>query len=122
MKGLQWFGLLGAPFAWAAQHVVGFWLTEVGCDRGGVSGLSIDSWTAVITALAAATALLAEVAAIRAFRATREARGMGGSEEDPPEGRVHFLATVGIAIAPLFFFIIVMNGVGVLVLQNCHQG
>lgn len=122
LGAVQWFGLLGAPLAWAVQHVIGYWLTEVGCDRGGVGGLSIDGLTVAVTALAAALAALAELAAIMAFRATREARGVGGSDEDPPQGRVHFLATVGIAIAPLFFFIIVMNGVGVVVLQDCHQG
>jgi len=122
MRGLQWFGLLGAPFAWAVQHVLGYWLTEVGCDRGGVGSVSVDTWTAVITAVAAILALLAELAAISAFRATRAARGVGGTDEDPPQGRVNFLATIGIAIAPLFLFIIVMSGVGVLVLQDCHQG
>ena len=40
------------------------------------------------------------------------------TDEAPPKGRVHFLATVGVAIAPLFFFIIVMSGVGVAVLGN----
>ncbi|HEY1358625.1 MAG TPA: hypothetical protein VGF21_09985 [Thermoleophilaceae bacterium] len=122
MTRLQWFGLLGAPFAWTVQHVAGYWLTEVRCERGGVSGLSLDAWVTVITAIAASVALLSALAAIRAFRATRGARGAGGAEEDPPQGRIHFLATVGIAIAPLFFFIIVMDGVGVAILQNCHQG
>ena len=75
----------------------------------------------VATVVAAALAVLAELAAIQTFRATRGARGKGGSEEQPPKGRVHFLAIVGIAITPLFFFIIVMNGVGVVLLQNCHQ-
>ncbi len=122
LGAVQWFGLLGAPLAWAVQHVLGFWLTELGCERGGVGGLSLDAWSVAITAVAASVAALAELAALRAFRATSEARGIGGSDEDPPQGRVHFLATVGIAIAPLFFFIIVMNGVGVVVLQDCHQG
>jgi hypothetical protein len=119
---LLWFGLLGAPAAWTAQFLVGYWLSEVGCSRGGDSGLAVDGWTIAATAVAAVLALLAELCAIRTFRATRGVRGVGGSDEPPPKGRVHFLAVVGIVIAPLFFFIIVMSGVGVVVLEDCHQG
>jgi hypothetical protein len=119
---LLWFGLLGAPAAWTVQFLIGYWLSEVGCSRGGDSGLAVDGWTIAATAVAAALAVLAEVAAITMFRATRGVRGVGGSDEPPPKGRVHFLAVIGIVIAPLFFFIIVMSGVGVVVLENCHQG
>jgi hypothetical protein len=119
---LVWFALLGAPAAWTAQFLVGFWLTEVGCSPGGDRGLALDAWTIVATAAAALVAVMAELAAIRVFRETRDARGAGGADEPPPKGRVHFLATVGVAIAPLFLFIIVMSGVGVVVLQDCHQG
>jgi hypothetical protein len=118
---LLWFGLLGAPLAWTVQFLVGYWVSEVGCSPGGDGGLSIDGWTIVATVVAAVLALLAELAAIATFRATRGVRGVGGSDEPPPKGRVHFLAVVGMTIAPLFFFIIVMSGVGVLVLENCHQ-
>jgi hypothetical protein len=119
---LLWFGLLGAPAAWTGQFVIGYWLSEIGCSPGGEGGLAVDAWTVAITAVAALLAALAELAAIATFRRTRGARGMGGAEEPPPNGRVHFLATVGIVIAPLFFLIIVMSGVGVAVLQNCRQG
>jgi hypothetical protein len=119
---LLWFGLLGAPAAWTVQFLIGFWLSQVGCSPGGDSGLAIDGWTLAATAVAAVLALLAELAAITVFRATRGVRGIGGSDEPPPKGRVHFLSLVGIVIAPLFFFIIVMSGVGVLVLENCQQG
>jgi hypothetical protein len=118
---LLWFGLFGAPAAWTVQFVIGYWLSEVRCSTGGVGGLEVDSWTIVTTAVAAVLAVLAEVAAIRTFRRTRNVRGMGGADEPPPKGRVHFLATVGIVIAPLFFLIIVMSGVGVAVLENCRQ-
>jgi hypothetical protein len=121
-SALLWFGVLGAPAAWTVQFLVGFWLTEVGCSAGGDRGLAVDGWTTVATVAAAVLAVLAEFAAIRMFRETRGARGTGGSEEPPPKGRVHFLATVGIVITPLFFFIIVMSGVGVVVLENCRQG
>jgi hypothetical protein len=119
---LLWFGLLGAPAAWVVQFLVGYWLTEVGCSAGGDRGLAVDGWTTVATVVAAVLAVIAELAAITMFRETRGARGKDGSEEPPPKGRTHFLAVVGMAVAPLFFFIIVMSGVGAVVLENCHQG
>ena len=119
---LVWFGLLGAPAAWTAQFLVGYWVSEVGCSPGGDAGLGIDGWTLAVTIVAALLAVVAGLSAVAVFRQTRDARGMGGAEEPPPKGRVHFLATVGMAISPLFFFIIVMSGVGVAVLENCHQG
>ena len=43
---------------------------------------------------------------------------------DPPApavGRVHFLAIVGMAVTPLFLFIIVLSGLGVVALPGCRQ-
>jgi hypothetical protein len=119
---LLWFGLLGAPAAWTAQFLTGYWLTEVGCSTGGERDLAIDGWTLAATIAAAVLAVLAGLAALVTFRRTRGTRGTGGSEEPPPKGRVHFLATVGIVVAPLFLLIIVMSGVGAVVLADCHQG
>ena len=119
---LLWFGLLGGPAAWTVQFLLGFWLNEIRCGAGGDRGLALDGWTIVVTCVAAALTVMAELASIRVFRETRGARGKGGSEGPPPQGRIHFLAIVGIAIAPLFFFIIVMSGVAVAVLEDCHQG
>jgi hypothetical protein len=118
----MWFGLLGAPLAWMLQFLFGYGLTEVACDPGGDSGVAFDGWTLVATALAAGLAVLAELAAFKVFRDTRQVEGAGGSEEPPPKGRVHFLATLGLLLGPLFLCIIVMNGVGAIVLANCHQG
>jgi hypothetical protein len=119
---LLWFGLLGAPLAWTVHLVLGYWISEIGCSQGGDRGLAIDGWTIVATAIAAALAIAAELAAIKTFLAARPAGEKRGSEEPPPRGRVYFLAVVGMTVAPLFFFIIVMSGVGVAILQNCHQG
>jgi hypothetical protein len=119
---LLWFGLLGAPAAWTVQFLVGYWLSEVRCSTGGDGALAVDGWTIATTVVTAMLTVLAGLAAITTFRRTRDVRGVGGAEEPPPKGRVHFLATVGIVIAPLFFLIIVMSGVGVAVLEDCRQG
>jgi hypothetical protein len=119
---LSWFGLLGAPLAWTVQFLVGFTFSEAACNEAGTRwGVPVDGAAIVATVAAATIAVLAGLAALAVFRETRHARGKGGAEEEPPLGRVHFLATIGIAISPLFLFIIVMNGVGVAVLANCHQ-
>jgi hypothetical protein len=120
---LSWFGLLGAPLAWTLQFLFGFTLTQAACNEAGTQwGVPVEDATIAATVVAAVIAVLAGLAAVAVFRETRHARGSGGDEEQPPLGRVHFLATIGVAISPLFLFIIVMNGVGVVALSNCHQG
>jgi hypothetical protein len=114
---LMWFGVFGAPFAWAVQHVAGYGLTEASCGLAGRrTGVALDTWTIVVTALGATTAALAGAAAVSVFLATREAG------EEPPGGRVHFLSIVGMTISPLFFLIILMSGLGSVFLANCRQG
>jgi hypothetical protein len=122
LEALSWFGLLGAPIAWTAMHVVGYGLTEASCGPAGSRwSIGVDGWTVALTAVAAATAALAGLAAVAAFFRTRGVKGVGGSEEPPPKGRIHFLAVVGIAISPLFLAIIVMDGLGVVFLADCVQ-
>jgi hypothetical protein len=122
LEALMWFGLLGAPAAWTFQHVAGYGLTEAACNAAGTTwSTPVDAWTIVVTTGAAAIALLAGLAAFLAFRRTRQVEGVGGSEEPPPKGRIHFLAVVGITISPLFFAIIVMSGLGSIFLANCVQ-
>jgi hypothetical protein len=119
---LMWFGLLGAPTAWTLQLVAGYGLTEAACNAAGTQwSTPVDAWTIVVTCAGAAVAVLAEAAAILAFRRTRNVEGVGGSEEPPPKGRIHFLAVVGMTISPLFLAIIVMSGLGSFVLDNCVQ-
>jgi hypothetical protein len=118
----MWFGLLGAPFAWVAQFLVGYAMTEAACGEAGSRwSLAVNGVTAGATAAGAAVAMLAGLSALKVWRDTRSAEGAGGAEEPPPRGRVHFIATVGIVIAPLFLFIILMGGIGAIVLPECRQ-
>jgi hypothetical protein len=111
-----WFAVLGPPLAWATQFVLGYGVTEAACGDAQLSP-NVNAWTISLTAVAAAVTVLAGVAAVRVFRATR------GEHLDgpPPGGRIYFMSIVAMTITPLFLFIIVMSGVGVLVLENCHQ-
>ncbi|MFN2617634.1 MAG: hypothetical protein ABR581_11010 [Thermoleophilaceae bacterium] len=121
LRLFMWFGVLGAPFAWTLQFLVGYGLTEAACNPGGDRGLALNGTTLVATVAAASIAVLAELSALKVFLHTRPVRGTGGAEEPPPRGRVHFLGTVGLLLGPLFFCIIVMSGVGAIVLTDCHQ-
>ena len=112
-----WFGVLGAPLAWAIQHVAGFAVTLAACDAAGARwDVPVDGLTVAVTAVAALIALLAELSAIGIYRATRDAG------EEPPASRVHFLAVIGATISPLFLAIILMSGLGSTFLANCQQG
>jgi heme/copper-type cytochrome/quinol oxidase subunit 2 len=112
-----WFGVLGAPVAWGIQFGVGYWITQAQCSlSGGGWESSSELWSIALTVVAATVAIAAGLVAVLLFLATRQAEKDG----PPPDGRTHFLSIVGIAITPLFTFIIVMNGVGANVLAPCQ--
>jgi hypothetical protein len=115
LRVLLWFGVLGAPAAWATQHVTGFALTQAECGAGFHGQIALDGLTIAVTVAAAAVAVAAELCAIAVFRRTRDAG------EEPPGSRVHFMAIIGMTIGPLFLAIILMSGLGVAVLENCRQ-
>lgn len=113
---LMWFGLLGAPLAWTVQHVVGMGLALAACtERMRPEGVPVDPWTIVATASAATITVLAGLAALAAFRAT------SGGDDEPPGARIHFLATVGIVVTPLFLAIILMSGTTAVLFPTCQQ-
>jgi hypothetical protein len=112
----MWFAVAGAPVAWGVQFAAGYWISQAHCDGSGVWTSASQAWVIALTVLAAATAIAAGLVAAALYRGTRDADHEGA----PPGGRAHFLSIVGMAITPLFTFIIVMNGVGVGVLSPCR--
>lgn len=114
---ILWFAVLGAPFAWGFQFGISYWISQGQCSLSGSgwTGTS-ETWAIVLTIAAAATALAAGLVSALLFRATSDL----DDDDPPPDGRTHFLSIVGMAITPLFFFIIVMNGVGATILGPCH--
>ena len=116
---LVWFAVLGPPGAWVVQFLAGYALTEAACNTAGRGwDVPVDGPVAGLTAAAAAVTVLACIAALACFRATRAS----GEKGPPPAGRIHFLAIVGIVVAPLMLAIILLSGVGVLALDDCRQG
>jgi hypothetical protein len=112
-----WYSVLGAPAAWAAQFGISYWVTEAKCSVAGTRwGISVDAWVIILTVLTAAIALGAGYVAVALFRATEGA----DVDADPPSGRTRFFAAVGLAIAPIFLAIILLNGIGE-VIHTCGQ-
>jgi hypothetical protein len=116
VNALMWFGLLGAPVAWTAQHWAAFSLSVVRCSAAGSAALPLHGLDVVASVVAAAVAIAALAASIAVFRATGEDSG-----EQPRRARMHFLATIGMTVSPLLLAIIVLNGLGGGVLEVCRQ-
>ena len=113
---VTWYGVLGAPLAWAGAHVVEWLVSESNCSAGGGGWhLSLDVWVLALVLVAGALAAGAEAAAIVAYRSTRDAGdGLPGS-------RLHFLAIIGIVLGVLFLTLIVMSGLATFRLGECVQ-
>jgi hypothetical protein len=113
----QWYGLLGAALAWAAQFVLAFGVTVARCGAGGNFGLALDTWEILLIVVAASLALLGEAAAVTVFLATRELE----HDDPPPGGRHHFFASAAVIGNLLFLMIILLSAIGILAHSPCHQ-
>ncbi len=119
-QALAWVGALGPPFAWAAQHIGGYAVGLADCPdntRGPGWDVPVDAWTIVIGSVTALAVVGCGLAAVLAWRATRDA----DDSDAPPAGRVHFLAVIGMTIAPLFLAIILMSSAGAIAANGCTQ-
>jgi hypothetical protein len=113
---MMWFGLIGAPLAWAFQHVFGISVIEAACNPPSPQwGVPVDSLTLTATVVAAIVATLSAGAAFMVYRATKDA----GTQI--PEARARFLAIVGIVVSPLFLSIVLMSGITVVAFPECTQ-
>ncbi|MFN2627107.1 MAG: hypothetical protein ABR569_00545 [Gaiellaceae bacterium] len=115
---LQWFGLLGAAGAWAAQHLVGYGVTDASCSVAGIHwGVAQDAWQIGLMVGACIVIVAAEGAAAIVFRETRDVEETAG----PPLGRLHFFATAALVANLLFLGIVVMDGLASVLDVACRQ-
>jgi hypothetical protein len=115
---LSWYGVLGAPAAWTVLHVSGVGIATASCSTfGSANDVSLQPWSLALAIGCGATALGALLAAVLVWWSTR---GVDDSAP-PPVGRIHFLAVIGLVIAPLFIAIILMSGIAGTTL-GCTQG
>jgi hypothetical protein len=116
---LTWIGLLAAPCAWTVQHVLAYGVSEAGCGAAGRRwGVPMETWQTALTVAAGLLVLTGLTASILAFRQVRSA----GEDDDPPAGRVRLMAVFGMAIAPIFLGLVLLDGLGALLLDTCRQG
>jgi hypothetical protein len=118
LEALQWFGLLAGPLAFAGEHVIGLGATFAQCSPAG-SHWSIPPHLYQMTAMAVAAMIdtLAWGASLLAYLATNDLE----YEDDPPLGRIHFLATAGLAVGPVILTLVLLNGLGVIYHLDCRQ-
>lgn len=115
---LMWFAVIGAPLAWVVEFAVGYWATQAACSVPGEAwDVRLNLWGVVLMTISFGVAIAAGIAAVGLFRGTQGA----DVEGSPPAGRVRFLATVGMTVTVLFTCIIVMTGLGIVILPDCHQ-
>ena len=115
---LQWFGLLAAPLAWAAQLVLGFGVTQADCSVGSARwGVDVDTWEISLMVAAGAVAVLAELCALVLYRETRNVPYDG----PPPLGRRRFFVTASSLGNLLFLAIILMSGLAAVQHTPCQQ-
>jgi hypothetical protein len=108
---LQWYALFGGALAWAAQHVVGYFVSTAGCGSVGVN-MTVAQ---VLLAVGAGVLVLgAEAAAFTVFRAT-------APDAPPPAGRLHFFAQAALLGNVLFLVIVVLDGTGAITHLPCAQ-
>jgi hypothetical protein len=124
----QWIGVVVAPLAWTAQHVVGYGVGEARCSVAGVRwGIGYDTWQLAILAAAGLLVVLSEAAAVAVFLATRETNYGDGPPGDGrwggavPYSRLHFFATAAMVANVLFLAAILMDGLAAVSDSLCVQ-
>ncbi len=114
---LLWFGLLGAPAAWAIQLTLNYSLEEwFACsrsttDEGRVLGASVPAVALLVSGLLAIVAVLAGLAALRCYR---KASTSGATT------RELWMARAGIMNSVLYLIIIAASFGPPLILDVCR--
>ena len=115
---LQWFGLFGGALAWTVQHVVGYGISDSGCNVAGRQwGLPLTTLQTALSLATGAVVVAAWVAALVAFRGTR----VVDRDAPGPSGRIHFFAQAALLGNVLFLVIVVLDGVSSVYHLPCHQ-
>ena len=125
---VQWIGVVVAPLAWTAQHVVGYGVGQARCSVAGMRwGIGFDTWQLAIVAAAGLLVVISEAAALTVFLATRETNYGDGPPGDGrwggavPYSRLHFFATAAMVANVLFLAVIFLDGLGSVFDSLCVQ-
>ncbi len=119
LAALQWVGLFGGAVVWAAQHALGFGLTQAQCGDGGRRwGLGYTAFQATTTAVSGLLILGALAASALAFVGT----GDTAYDAEPPGSRIRFFAIAALPVNVLMLMIVLLDGIASLVDPLCRQG
>lgn len=122
-----WFGLFGAPAAWALQTIADYGLVSHFCYPGDAPRHvpTFDALRAtafVISAIAVVVSLLAMVTAFRSWEATRHGHDAEHHELlEVGEGRARFMAFAGVLLSAVFLFAVLMSAVPLVTNAMCTQ-
>jgi hypothetical protein len=115
---LQWLGLFVGAFAWSAQHVIGFGITQAECGAGGAGwGIGNDVWQGALMGASALCVVLALAASTVVVFATR----WTSYRSEPPPSRIRFFGMAAMLANLLFLFIILLDGFASIYNVTCRQ-
>ena len=126
---LLWFGLFGAPIAWALQLISNYALMAHFCypqatpeaapTFGGVRAIAI-----LISAILLVVGVAALIASLYAWRATKDERRILATSAhhetaEIGEGRTRFMAISGTVVSAIFVWAVIMAGVPLVAMPIC---
>jgi predicted signal transduction protein with EAL and GGDEF domain len=120
-----WFGIFGAPAAWAVQTIVDYSLISHFCypDDAPLSKPTfhaVRGTSVLVSAVMLFIVLLALVTAYRSWNATRHGHENEHHELlEVGEGRARFMALAGLLVSVVFLFAVVMNALPLLTRTIC---
>jgi hypothetical protein len=107
----QWFGVLGAPLAWSADHLISYAITQHACSTGQFYQLKIVSVVALFFAL---------FATLVAWRNRVHATGLEPTDAGGAFGTTNFMGLLGLFTGVFFSAVIIANAVPRFILSPCE--
>ena len=123
--GVLWFGIFGAPAAWALQIIVTYALVAHFCfphDRPRLTPTfeALRATGIVVSVIVLVVTLLALATAVRSWRAMRHGQGAERVEQlEVGEGRARFMAFAGVLLSAVFLFAVLMNALPLITNAMC---
>jgi len=124
-RALLWFGIFGAPAAWAVQTIVGYSIVAHYCFPDGLPVRTpafggTRAVSGLVVAVALVIAVLALFTAVRIWKATRLGHRAENHEQlETGEGRIRFMAFAGVLLSTVFLFAVLMNAVPLVTSAVC---
>ena len=120
-----WFGIFGAPAAWALQIIANYALVSHFCfprDRPLLTPTfeALRATAIVVSVIVIGVVLLAMTTAVRSWHATRHGHDAEHHELlEVGEGRARFMAFAGVLLSAVFLFAVLMNALPLITNAMC---